>query len=347
MLPAPYFRPSADAALARAVRSAAPPLCEDLSARLEFGPAPAAIGRGGYGHVVGSRLAGSDRPLAVKLLPLPLEARRSRAVRELRFMARLRGVPHVAELVGYAVLDGPADGGDGPGETTRLGLVTARMPTDLRRALTDRDRDRGADAGMGREQALRVFLQVALAVAGVHAAGVVHADVKPSNVLYDPATGAAALTDMGTCFLGGGGPSSAESSATARPAARDLTTLPYRAPEGLYRHCYGYGSDVWGLGLLLCELLMGRVCYVEGAEAVVQRFRYGRGAGWNDDGDGEELPHLLDLQRASLGEHRIALRAGLLPLCPSLRSLAVAMLALEPRRRPSAAEVARRVQGLL
>ncbi|MEU5595149.1 protein kinase [Streptomyces sp. NPDC020298] len=104
---------------------------------------------------------------------------------------------------------------------------------------------------------------LAEALAHVHAAGVVHRDVKPSNILMDEA-GAPHLTDFGISRL---------IDATAHTADGALVgTAAYLAPEQVEGREVGPAADVYALGLTLLECLKGRLEY-DGAplEAAIAR----------------------------------------------------------------------------
>jgi hypothetical protein len=98
-------------------------------------------------------------------------------------------------------------------------------------------------------RAAELALRLARALAFVHERGIVHRDVKPSNVLLDQASGEPRLTDFGIA------------------AARDLErltrtgvfvgTLSYCAPEQVFGGEVGPPADVFALGCVLHELLAG------------------------------------------------------------------------------------------
>ncbi|MCP9946871.1 serine/threonine protein kinase [Streptomyces somaliensis] len=98
----------------------------------------------------------------------------------------------------------------------------------------------------------RIGSALASALAHVHAAHVVHRDVKPSNILLD-GSGAPYLTDFGISRL---------LDSTTRTAAGALVgTAAYVAPEQVLGRGAGPAADVYGLGLVLLECLKGEVEY--------------------------------------------------------------------------------------
>ncbi|NUT46890.1 MAG: serine/threonine protein kinase [Saccharothrix sp.] len=105
--------------------------------------------------------------------------------------------------------------------------------------------------------------RLADALAHVHAHGLVHRDVKPSNILLD-GDGDAYLTDFGLAHLTG---------ATRMTRTNDLVgTAAYLAPEQVLGGEVDHPTDVYALGLVLLECLTGRLEYPGGnVEAAVAR----------------------------------------------------------------------------
>jgi serine/threonine-protein kinase len=101
-------------------------------------------------------------------------------------------------------------------------------------------------------QRLRLFLQVAQAVAHAHAQLVVHLDLKPANILVTP-EGAVRLLDFGVARLLAEGP---QASHLTRSAVR-LLSLAYAAPEQVAEQPVTVATDVYALGVVLYELLTG------------------------------------------------------------------------------------------
>ncbi|WBQ06885.1 serine/threonine-protein kinase [Kribbella sp. CA-293567] len=195
------------------------------------------LGRGGMGVVWRARDEVLHREVAVKeiLLPpeLPDEERdvlRSRTLREARSAARLSD-PNVVAV--YDVVE----------EEGRPWIV---MEFVRSRTLADAVRQEGP---LPFRQVAKIGLQVLGALEAAHPAGVLHRDVKPSNVLLAD-DGRVVLTDFGIATLEGESSLTQSGTLVGSPA--------YIAPERVQARGAGPESDLWSLGATLYTAVEGR-----------------------------------------------------------------------------------------
>ncbi|MGI9599164.1 MAG: protein kinase domain-containing protein [Acidimicrobiales bacterium] len=104
------------------------------------------------------------------------------------------------------------------------------------------------------DEAVRLVDHVGSALAGAHAAGVVHRDVKPANVFLDNA---------GNYYLGDFGIALEATELSDPTAALSAGSPAYAAPEQLRRETIGPAADVHGLGISLYEALTARLPFPE------------------------------------------------------------------------------------
>jgi serine/threonine-protein kinase len=145
--------------------------------------------------------------------------------REARALAQLRH-PNVVPLHAYHP-EGPA-------------IVIAWMSGG-----TLVDRLRGEP--MAPARAVEIAGAILSALGEAHRLGILHRDVKPSNVLFDD-VGTARLSDFGAAHLG-------DLSSTATAGA--IGTFSYMSPEQRLGRPASIASDIYGVGVLLGELLTG------------------------------------------------------------------------------------------
>src|SRR5207245_4011127 len=122
--------------------------------------------------------------------------------------------------------------------------------TDLKRLLAE-------EGALQPGPALDLLEQVADALDAAHERGLVHRDVKPSNVLVD---------ERGHCYLADFGLSRrlAEQPGSTSPS-RSLGTVDYVAPEQVRGEPVDGCTDLYSLGCLLYECLAGSAPYVPGS----------------------------------------------------------------------------------
>ena len=196
------------------------------------------IGEGGMGTVfLAERSDGTyDARVAVKLIKRGMDsvAIVRRFLRERRILARLAH-PNIVRL-----LDGGLSADARPYYV--MEYVDGRAITEHASACRLDVRDRVA-----------LVAKVAEAVAYAHAQLVVHRDLKPSNVLVD-ATHEPHVLDFGIAKL-------LEDSSDQALTSTGMRVLSpaYAAPEQVLGEPVGTATDVYALGLMLCELLVGQL----------------------------------------------------------------------------------------
>jgi serine/threonine protein kinase len=171
------------------------------------------------------------------------------------------------------------------------------------------------DGPLAEPDVARLGWELATALAYVHRHGVVHRDVKPANILLPgPEDGAPAdrfdakLADFGISHLVDGG--------GITTLNRRLGTVAYLSPEQVRGQGVGPPSDVYSLGLVLAECFAGAPLFPgDGVDAAAARLHRS-----------PQLPPAVPAEWERL-----------------LRD----MLDLEPARRPTAAEIAVALTGLL
>src|SRR5215218_2782391 len=194
------------------------------------------IGRGGMGSVWLGRDTVLGREVALKrvgMMPGATSPDVQRAEREARLAARLNH-PHVV-----AVFDLVTDGDE-------TWLVMEYVEGVTLSALIKRD------GALTPDEAAPLVRQAADALAAAHAAGIIHRDVKPSNMLVTPA-GEVKLTDFGIAR--------AEADASLTQTGLVTGSPAYLSPEVASGATAHEGSDVWSLGATLYHALAGHTPY--------------------------------------------------------------------------------------
>ena len=202
----------------------------------------ALIARGGMGVVYRATHLALDRPVALKVIARQFagdESFRDRFLRESRLAARL---DHPAVVPVF-------DAREEDGEL----IVAMRLIEggDLKKRIEDK-------GPLPPAEAVELLGQVAGALDAAHAAGIVHRDVKPHNIMLEGER--AYLTDFGLAkALGDSGVLSGTSI---------VGTVEYMSPEQWRGEQVGAAADVYSLGCVLYEAVTGVVPYARRASGV-------------------------------------------------------------------------------
>ncbi|MFF5172385.1 protein kinase [Micromonospora sp. NPDC000089] len=249
------------------------------------------LGSGGMGEVWRGHDLRLDRSVAIKVLSaaaLREPKAAERFDREARAAARLNH-PHIVAVYDF--------GTDEDGSFLVMELVEGRTVSALI-----------ADGPLPVDRAVAIGAQAADGIAAAHAAGVVHRDVKPANLLVTP-PGTVKICDFGIARL-----APAAGVATLTGPVSKLGTSSYMSPEQALGRPADHRSDLYALGCTLYAMLAGRPPYLGDPLAVLHQHV------------NESPPPLRDL------------RPG---LPAALESLVTELLAKDPADRPSDAATVR------
>lgn len=191
------------------------------------------LGSGGFGTVYRAWDRRLEREVAVKVIETRTESA-ARTRREAQAAARLNhpGIVGLYEFVQHEY---------GPGEG-RAFLVSELVEGPTLRQMIDRNM-------LSDYEVAGVAVETARSLDHAHSRGVVHRDVKPSNLIRSDETGQTKLMDFGVARLAG---------VEELTAAGDvLGTLAYMAPEQADGLEAGPEADVYSLGLTLFEAWTG------------------------------------------------------------------------------------------
>ncbi len=192
------------------------------------------IGEGGMAIVWRAEDTELGRTVAVKIL-------RGQYASDPEFLARFRSEARAAATLNDPGVVGVYDVGVDDG---RYFLVLEYVPgRDLKAVIRD-------EAPLAVEKAVAIGVRLARAVAAAHRGGLVHRDIKPQNVLVAP-DGRMKVADFGIARA-------AASLGLTEPGIV-MGTVHYIAPEQAAGGSASTASDVYSLGVVMYEMLTGRV----------------------------------------------------------------------------------------
>jgi len=210
---------------------------EDLTGK-QFGhyQIVAPLGEGGMAAVYKAYQPSMERYVAVKVLPRHMSTSEefvNRFRREAKLLAQLQH-PHILPVFDYGEADGYP--------YIVMPLVNSGTLADL---LKKRQ--------LSLPEVRRIMMQLGDALGYAHTRGMIHRDIKPSNVLIDE-RGNCLLTDFGLARM-------AESATKITSSGAVMGTPAYMSPEQGAGTDIDHRSDIYSLGIILYEMVTGRVPY--------------------------------------------------------------------------------------
>ena len=206
----------------------------------------ALLGAGGMGEVYKARDTRLNRTVAIKVLPAAAsneEDRRKRFLQEARAASALKH-PNIVTL--HDILS------EGGRDALVMEYVEGR---------TLEEKIEGKELPL--REALHYAIQIAGALAAAHAAGIVHRDVKPGNIIVtgdESGTGTVTVLDFGLAKFTRG---EAEHTQTFETSDRRIVgTVAYMSPEQAEGRKVDARSDTFSFGVVLYEMLTGRKAFL-------------------------------------------------------------------------------------
>jgi serine/threonine protein kinase len=203
------------------------------------------LGAGGMGEVYLARDGQLDRQVALKLLP-PHFTSDAAHVRRFKREARAASSLNHPNIITIHEIGEVDD--------------THFIATEFIEGQTLREKMRGAMLELS--EVVELTLQIASALSAAHSAGIVHRDIKPENIMVRP-DGLVKVLDFGLAHpLEREGSSQGSGRPTALDGRTDAGTLmgttDYLSPEQVRAVEIDHRTDIFGLGVVLYEMVAGR-----------------------------------------------------------------------------------------
>jgi eukaryotic-like serine/threonine-protein kinase len=198
------------------------------------------LGEGGMGEVFLAHDTSLDRKVAIKILPesFRLDATaRKRFLREAKLAAALDH-PYICSI--HELLD-----------------VGAQSCIVMEYITGQTLKERLARGALPLQDALRTGMEIAEALEKAHQKGIIHRDLKPANIMITP-EGHVKVMDFGVARqIETVGASLAETRSFLTRDGAIVGTLAYMSPEQVHGHALTPESDLFALGVVLWEMLIG------------------------------------------------------------------------------------------
>ena len=251
------------------------------------------IAIGGMGEVWNATDLVIGRTVAIKIL-------KDEYLGDPNFLERFRSEARHAALVNHEGIANVFDYGEEDGSAF---LVMELVPGEALSTMLEREHVLSTDT------VLDITAQTALALQAAHAAGLVHRDIKPGNLLITP-DGRVKITDFGIARIADQVPLTA--------TGQVMGTVQYLSPEQASGHAASPTTDIYSLGIVAYESLAGKRPFTGESQVAIAMAQI------------NEAPPALPVT-----------------VSEPVRNLVLSMIAKNPADRPaSAAHVSRAAQAL-